>query len=287
MFSRDRKRGVGVRISIIFVVLVLSLILFSENIAAFGISTPYLENDILKVNPGKHYTYTLNIQNGDDSNYYVDIVYFSTNNIATLKKTEYYVPSEIFDNTVYFDIAIPGDAKLAQIYILDYSAKPRVNNNDTIPLGVEIKRRLTIFVTNETSLEIPATVSQQEIVNKSSELVSYNRYYSVFLLVKRYLLSATLLIILSLVLVVICVRMWKLSKGLSSKLGTERVSKYAISEAKNINELKELIKKIHDEEFDLEEIRVLLEIKLSELMAKDKAQEFSKLSRKELLIKLN
>ena len=136
-----RKRGeLG---NIIFLLIVISIfsIIISLNAAqtvAFGIATPYIENDTLKLEPGQSYIYAINVQNGDEFSYSIDFSYSSTRNVANLRNRDLFMPKKTYDNTFIFDINIPSDAKTGDVYILSYSAKPTNNNTGQILMTVEI-----------------------------------------------------------------------------------------------------------------------------------------------------
>jgi len=264
------KRGV------IVLFLFLILIILADTVRAFGISTPYLENNTLKVLPGQNYTYTLTLQNGDEEDYYVDIIYSSTNNVANMISETYYTPAKTYNNTFNFNINIPSNAKIGEKYVLEYSAKPRTSGNGTVTLGVEIKRSVNILVTDEKNTNVEPIVSPLETLKQ----VKYNK---IFLGAWKYIL---LILILALVFFLI-VRLWKLSRGISLKLNRKLQTDHTISQAISLVEVKILLQKISDEEFELPEIRKLFKSKLSELTNNEIVEEIPHISRREAIIALD
>jgi len=270
MFSSSVKRGV------IVVVLFLIVIIFTNKVYAFGVSTPYLENDTLKVLPGQNYTYTLTLQNGDDEDYYVDIIYSSTNNVANLVSGTYYTPAKTYNNTFDFNINIPSNANIGEKYVLEYSARPRIGNNGTVTLGVEIKRSINIVVTDEKNTNGQPIVSPLEAITQKN-------YGDIFSKVWKYLA----LIIIGVILIFVVIRLWKLSKGVSLKLNRKRQTNYTISQAISLAEVKVLLQKISDEEYELQEIRKLFKNKLAELTNNDMVEEIPRVNRREAIIAID
>jgi len=265
MHKHDVKRG-GV------VVLVFLILINCAYIAgAFGVSAPYLEDGTLKVNSGKNYAYAFSIQNGDDRDYYVDITYSSTNNVAELRKSNYYVPSNTYDNTFYFDISIPTNAKQGDTYILNYEAKPRINSSDPLTLGVAIKRDIKVLVVNgNTSMQseiLTPEAKTREIIDKTIQQIQ----------------MGTLAIIILVLILIIANRIWRLSKGVSDKIDSIRVTDYTISEAMNLDEVKKLLEKMNDDEFSLPQIRNLFKDKIAELTTHNLTKDIKSMSRKEVI----
>ena len=268
MRRHNVKRGVIVLFITLFIA-ILS-ITFSH---AFGISTPYLENDTLKVNAGLNYEYSLVIQNGDDKGYYVDINYSSTDNVANLKNITYFVPSNTYNSTFYFDIAIPKDAPIGKTYTLEYTAKPRLNETAPITLGVEIKRTLKIIVSDENN------TAAVNVLQKYSTETNNKKPASIWSTIEKYFI----VIIILLLLTAIINRVWRLSKGMSSKLSNERVTDYTISQAINLAEVKTLLEKMSDDEFKLQEIRNIFKDKISELTTHNLSKDIKEMSRKDVI----
>ena len=269
MHKHNVKRGV------IVVVVFLIFINYCYFAQAFGVSTPYLENDTLKMEAGQTSVYTITVQNGDNQDYYVNISYSSTDNIANLRKTAYFIPSKTYNNTFYFDISVPKNASKGQSYTLEYSAKPITNESSTLSVGLEIKRHITIEVIDENNITTISQMSSNQKQVAEKEIKETN----IWKIIKNCLLAA---IILTLVILIIN-RIWKVSKGISSKLSTERITNYTISQAMNLKEVRTLLEKMSDDEFRLAEIRKLFKEKIFELTTHNITKDINNMSRKDLI----
>jgi hypothetical protein len=274
MHKHDVKRGVVVLL--VFLILI-NLSYFTQ---AFGLSTPYLENDTLRVSPGSIHTYAVTIQNGDIEDYYVDINYSSKENVVSLGKTEYFVLSNTYDNTFYFNINIPIESQTGKTYILEYSAKPRLSNVSIMQPIKEINRTINILVIADTNANmIPEVPKEEKIKEVQPETQSTNDNTP-----KKNHIGTYLIIIIILTLVILIAnRLWRLSKGLSSKLSNEKVTTYTISEAINLKEVENLLEKMSDEEFRLPVIKSLFKEKISELTTHNLTKDIKSMSRKELI----
>jgi hypothetical protein len=262
MFDSRVKKG-AVAVALFLVLLIMFMIISVDFVHAFGISTPYLENNTLKVNSGSNYTYALSVQNGDAEDYYVDISYSSTNNVVNLRKETSFVPSNSYNNTFYFYINIPSTAKIGENYILEYDAKPRLSNGSNTTTNLEIQRQVNILVVGEAQK------------NTGENTGVWHAIWTIILIV----------IILTLILLII-IRVWRLSKTTSQKLDKEKdmkVTNYTISQAINLKEVQVLLEKISDEEFRLPEIRNLFKEKISEFTTHSAVKDIDNVSRRELI----
>lgn len=271
MYRKDIKRG-----AVVFLLLLIIALIFSTRISAFGISTPYIKDDTLLVNPGKTYEYSITLQNNGDQGYYVDIDYSSTEDVASLESTEQYVPAGTYNTTIHFKLAIPETAQIGKTYALEYSAKPRIEENGTVSMGVEIKRGITILVTDGTTNAANAAISTEKTaaapINDIKKSINIKN-------IKKY----TLLIITLIILIFIIKMLWRLSKKMSSKISGTHQTKYTISEAISLEEVKKLLQNINDETFEVSEIKNLFKDKLSELTTNDISHRMQDMSRKEII----
>lgn len=294
-------RGIGVKRGVIGVVLIsfIALILFGTSIQlanAFGISTPYLENNVLRVNPGKTYAYVVTLQNGDEEDYYVDIEYGSTNNIVGLGKNNivsgtrgndtitnntFFVKNETYNTAVTFTITIPPTTKIGEKYILTYSAKPRVSGSGTVTMGVKIERYLNIIVVDENAIDVPEYVEtptiQESTLNNNT---GHNKIIEISAGLRKTGKYILLIILIGL-LVLIFTRLWSLSKWVSSRLHIDLKSNYTISEASSLEELYALLKRLSEEEFEVPEIKQIFRNKISELTKGELSEEIMQMSLKE------
>jgi len=276
------KRGV-----LVFLLLAIISIISSIDIHAFGVSTPYIKDETLLVNPGKLYEYTITLQNNGEEGNYVDITYMSTENIANLEETVYYVPADTYNTTFSFKLSIPENATIGKTYMLEYAARPRVNGSGTVSMGVEIKRGITVLVTDGTT---NAIVQKNDAAIEGSSITSGGFDF--------WKIGKYILLIVILAVIILTVKMlWRLSKSMSTKINSESVTpiksvpeqeqkprnKYTISEAVSLEEVKKLLKNINDEAFEVSEIKNLFKEKLSELTTSEFVHNIHKMSRKELI----
>lgn len=254
------------------VVLFLIVLLIPSIVTSFGISTPYIENNTLKVTPGNTYVYTITVQNGDSSGYFVDMTH-NLNEFVRLDEYTRYVESKTYNTTFQFIINVPQDAKSGEEHNLEYSAKPRVEGEGTINMGVELKRNIKIQITEQES-NIPFYTGNLKIIKNLKSFDSKNIYkYS--------------LIILSIIIIIfVAKRIWKISQKISTKIHSTKEEKKTISESKTLKELYNLLDEISDEEFDLKAIRNITKQKLHHLNQEGIYHHVPYLSRKELLEKL-
>jgi hypothetical protein len=264
------KRG-----AVVFLLLLIAALIFSARIDAFGISTPYIKDDTLLVNPGKTYDYSITLQNNGDQGYYVDIAYSSTEDVASLDNTEQYVLAGTYNTTIHFKLSIPETAQIGKTYALEYSAKPRIEENGTVSMGVEIKRGITILVTDGTTNAANTVISTEETAAPINDIKKGINIE----IIKKY----ALLIIILIILIFIIKMLWHLSKRMSSKIGKTRQTKYTISEAISLEEVKKLLQNIDDEAFEVSEIKNLFKDKLSELTTNDISHRMQDMSRKEII----
>jgi hypothetical protein len=290
MFDVIKKRGVieaGVFFVLFILLNIIAVSILTNNVYAFGISTPYLKDNILLVNSNKSYVYIITLQNGDDQDYYVDLIYSSTDNMVSVKQTSFYAQAETYDTKVYFEFIIPADAKIGQEYVLDYVAKPRTNNSDIISSDLEIARSIKIVVEDnsednsiQNSLQVLTTNST--IDNQTKEDIEY----SFFNYMKNYFLVIVFILVLIL-LVLIIFRLWRVSQGISMRLFNKRVTTYTITESNSFNALSVILEKMTDEEFMLEDIKTLVMTRFNELAISAhiscNTQDFFKFSRSEII----
>jgi len=253
------KRG---RDRYIYIFLVIALTIYfsvlCENAYAFGIATPYLENDTLRLEPGQSYTYVITLQNNDDTDYYVDFNY--TSDVATLKELPSIVPSKSYNTQLSFDIKIPDKAFPGDRFSLAYSARPILNKTGQVGMTVEIRRTLKIEVVEKNGQGYKITFGDR-IGRVWQDLFEKSR-------AGLYYLGGVIAIV---ILGFLTIRLWRLSKGMSEKIAHHRHAAkephapFAISHARNIHDIMLLLEQIPEKEFELAEIRKLFSEKLLEL----------------------
>jgi hypothetical protein len=272
-------RGVkkGVVVFFIFIILCVSCLKMA---LAFGISTPYLEDNTLKVSASKSYNYTITIQNGDTQGYDIDINYSSEDDIVRLGENTFYVPPNTYNTTVTFIIQIPEDAKIGEAYDFKFSVKPRTDNVEydaarPLAIGIELKKSLKIIVGSEGANDAAGQKSGDG--DSKDGPISSN--------FGKYLLTALIALIIIVLAIFVTKRMWNISDRMSTKISKDNTTKYTISQAINISEVIVLLEKISNEEFKVSEIRNLFKDKIMELSGGNSEiiQDISQMSRKKLI----
>jgi len=248
---------------IIFFSISLMMLILPYMTYAFGISTPYIKDDTLQLRPGEEYTYEFTVQNGEDQDYYVTLECNSTGDIAELTETHRMIPQQTYNNTFKILIRVPRDTVQGERYSITYSARPQINESGSVTMGVEIRRGLNVEIGGEV---VPIT---QKDAGRSSQPDD----------TKKYLMIMVLFIIAALVIMLI----GKTSKSIASRIGDKKQTDYTISQAMSLEEVKTLLMKISDKEFEFPEIRKLFKEKLTELSSKRTAKSIHEMSRKELI----
>lgn len=266
MLGGREKRG-------ILIALVLFILFFASSISsyAFGVSTPYIENDTLELYPGEEYNYSFNIQNSEDQEYFVVINYNSTDNIAFMPNTQGYIPPKSYNSSFSIFLKIPKDASEGQNYSIVYSVKPKINESGAVIMGIELQRNFKVKVKSQ-----PLEVSNTEINNESSLIKKLFKEYNEYLK-----LSLNVLIIIF-ALIIASALVWKTSSRVVSKLKSKRRS-YTINEAANIGEIIYLLKKMKNEEFELSDIKDMLREKISKFGLEITGRAVHEMNRKEFI----
>jgi len=264
MYKTSVKRGA---ITISFL-LVLALIL--PNVNGFGISTQYIENDLIKLEPGQSYVYAITIQNAEEEDYNINITYTSTKNIAILRDRDKLIPTETFNNKFYFDITIPRNSAVGEEYYLRYAVRPITNDTTSIPSSTEISRQINILVvdSNGSGFSIKTEEDKTTIIEYDSKIKELLYYFAGILAIILF--------------IIIVLRIWKLSTNISTRINPDKVTNYTISESKKVYDIIELLEKLSDEQFEVEEIRKLFVDKVLNVTKVD-VRHRQHISRKELL----
>jgi len=266
------KRGV-----LVVVLSIILSILGSGIVHAFGVSAPYLENDTLIVYPGHTYVYDITLQNGDSKNYTAEITYLSTRDVVDVNEKKVFVTERNYSIKVPFNITIPSDAKIGDIYVLVYNVTPKFFENSTEITAFNIPRGLNMLVVESPKEDI----QQSNSINGMSGYFSSEGFKNTYKNVGKYLL---ILIVLA-GIIFVALRIWKMSKKMSSKIDAEKHQNMTISDAKDIEQVREILRKISDEEFSIPEIREIFRKKIIEL-TKDESILDDTITRKELIKKI-
>ena len=133
---------------IIFFVLLLSIL---PTIFAFGISSDYLENNILELTPEAHYEYQINLQNGAPIDLYVNLTVTNAEGIASLNRTStiFYLPPKTYDLIVPLYITIPPYAFEGKTYDVSYSLRPVDGKSEGVSFTVVLSRGFTVKISKE------------------------------------------------------------------------------------------------------------------------------------------
>ncbi|MGV8141365.1 MAG: hypothetical protein ACP5NW_02905 [Candidatus Woesearchaeota archaeon] len=260
----ELKRGI-----IVFFSMFLILIFLPSAALAFGIATPYIEDNTLKLRPGEEYIYRFAVQNGEDKDYHVTIAYNVTEGIVGMMETYKVIPRQTYDNTFEMLITVPRDAPQGKRYYITYSARPEVNDSGSVIMGVEIVRSLIIEVKGD---EVPVTAEDTSVQEASKTTYQEDT-------TKKYLMVVLIIIISIMVLMMI----GKTSRSIALKVSSKKDTDYTISQAMSLEDVKGLLKKMSDEEYAFPEIKKIFREKLSELSSKRTAKHIDDMSRKELI----
>jgi len=214
---------------------------------SFGVGTPYLENNTLKLEPGQSYTYTITIQNNEDLQFDVQIKYNSDNNIAYLIPANMHILPKTFNNVYNFQIQIPKEAKPGDLYVLSYAAKPLLNVSGQVPMVVEIARKVTILVVDKYGQGY--TETQYDKILKS-----LNTYATKTKKTLVNILSPWGMLILALTIIVmiffILIRFWGLSTKISNKFFNLSSKVKTIRNKQELEEKQELTKSLNSNQSD-------------------------------------
>ena len=185
---------------LIYVIAVFVLIIiFNNNVNAFGVSYSYLcsESPVI-VNPGKETKVAFGLQNmnvkdGEDMNV---LVRFKNNEgISSLENDKYLVKANTKDTKVLVDLKIPDDAEIGKNYdiVLDFIVNPKESVQGVV-FGIGNEVRMCVLVGEY----IAPALSPEEIKVKNLRLI---------------LIGLGILIVIVLVIIIIILRYRKRNKG--------------------------------------------------------------------------
>jgi hypothetical protein len=133
------------KLALLFIFLIAAL-----NVQAIGVSTPYLENNILLLPQGTSTLFSITLQNTGTEDIAVKVDYASDNNIASMtnNQTFYNLKAGSVDNQITFNITAPKNARAGSIYELKYSVSPiKADAGGTISFVPGISRSIKIQIT--------------------------------------------------------------------------------------------------------------------------------------------
>ncbi len=117
---------------------------------AVGVSIPFLEENILQVPEGGATLFTITLQNVESEDVLVKVDYSSDSDIAKIidHKQAYLLPAGSVDNKVTFNISIPENANIGDIYSVKLTVAPlKPGAGGTISVLAGISRNFKVQVT--------------------------------------------------------------------------------------------------------------------------------------------
>ncbi len=129
--------------------LILGAVLTLPIAQALGVSTPVLQDNTIEVPERAESTmFTISLQNGDQQNISVKVLYSSDSGIANVigYKDVYFLPSGA-GTSVTFNITLPQSAKVNDEFTLSYTVIPvSAQSGGLIPLSAGISRSIKVKV---------------------------------------------------------------------------------------------------------------------------------------------
>ncbi|MBI2664945.1 hypothetical protein HYX10_06425 [Candidatus Woesearchaeota archaeon] len=126
------------------IVAAIVILALAANAHAIAVGSPYLEENTLKIPEGQTATYTITLQNIEDSDAQAIV---SAAGIAEIidEKESYIVPAGVTDFPIAFKITPPEDAELGDVYEVSYSV--RGGKAGSLPVGLTLNRKFNVEIT--------------------------------------------------------------------------------------------------------------------------------------------
>jgi len=176
---------------------ILVAILLSSGAYSFGIAFEYMDNNTLFLYPGQTYMFKLVVQNTKDESERVRVSLDSS--IATLVGgPELDVPGKSYDTHLFFNITIPEQAQLGDLYNINYLVSPVGSGEGQIPVSVNYDRVFKVKVVKK-----PEGAEEQQPLELSE---------------KQKIPGWALIIGLIIIITVLALLIWKKSHQVSSKI---------------------------------------------------------------------
>ncbi len=159
----------------IIILSIFLLVMLSLNVNAFGISSPYWDDNPLYVQPGETKEFSMSLQNmagGEDIIMTAELN--SGKEIATLtgQSTTYNVPLGSSNVPVYLKIIIPKDAKPKQEWQVGISFKTASKNTGPVTIGGAVDKGFKVIISEpKTTSESVNTKANKQII--SSKLTGF------------------------------------------------------------------------------------------------------------------
>ena len=129
-----------------YLIFLAVLLLLASNAYAIAVSSPYLENNVLRLQEETSTTFTLVLQNIEERDEEIQITV--TSEAASLEnpKEFYVIPAGNTNFPVNLKIVPPKNAKLGDTYRVEYSVHSRTVGSG-FPIAVGINKRFTVEIT--------------------------------------------------------------------------------------------------------------------------------------------
>ncbi|MBI2550474.1 hypothetical protein HYV83_04825 [Candidatus Woesearchaeota archaeon] len=121
---------------------------------ALGVSTPYIENNILGVTEGKSVMFTITLQNVEKEDMRARVDSSSDGNIASIidHKDVYVLPAGSLDTKVTFNITAPEKAKIGDVYDFRFTVAPlQTQAGGLISVLPGISRSFKVVITRDSN----------------------------------------------------------------------------------------------------------------------------------------
>ena len=129
-----------------------ALLIMAAAATAIGVSTPFLENNVLQLAEGHSTQFTIVLQNVEESEVTARLDYTSDGNIASIidYKKLYVLPAKSVDTKATFDITAPEKAKIGEVYEVKFTVAPaHAQAGGTIALVGGISKSFKVEITRD------------------------------------------------------------------------------------------------------------------------------------------
>jgi hypothetical protein len=130
-------------------ILFLFFICFCINVNAFGIASPYLENNEMSVSPGESKDYKIELQNVDPIE--IKVKFFLESNITKIvdEKEFYFVGNKTPIKEVILRVTLPENAKPGEEFKVKYGAYPLSSSDAPVSLSIRLNKEFTVKTIGE------------------------------------------------------------------------------------------------------------------------------------------
>lgn len=104
----------------------IALLVMASGATAIGVSTPFLEKNVLQLAEGHSTQFTITLQNVEESEVTARLDYSSDDNVANIPgyKQLYVLPAKSVDTKATFNITAPEKAKIGEVYEVRFTVSP-------------------------------------------------------------------------------------------------------------------------------------------------------------------